>query len=175
MYEYLLKTGLCVQFLVYLSLLSHLRSLILTIELAVKLVDFPRDDLKQDAIVRLVVAWIEVFQQFTRALRRLLLGQIKRIHIQMIVLEVIDKLSLISPYLVLCHEALDSTCFDKVQNVDLAGQSIAGFLVDVHSLLPPLVPWPVFDPTATAESEIEGADVLTVREFERLAAEDHVF
>ena len=42
-------------------------------------------------------------------------------------------------------------------------------------MLPLFVPWPVLDPTATAESEIEGANVLTVRKFERLSAEDHVF
>lgn len=41
-------------------------------------------------------------------------------------------------------------------------------------MLPLFVPWPVLDPAATAESKIEGANVLTVGEFERLAAQDHV-
>ena len=41
LHEYLLKTGLCVELLVHLCFLSQFRSFILTIELAVKLVDLP--------------------------------------------------------------------------------------------------------------------------------------
>ena len=73
-----------------MSFLSRSCFLILAVELAVLLIDVPRNDLKQDAIVCLVVGWVEMFQHLKCALRILLLRQLEIIDVQMIVLEVID-------------------------------------------------------------------------------------
>ena len=90
----------------------------------------------------------------------------------MVVLEVLDKLALVTAKRVRCHETQDAARPDEVEYVDLTRHPVSGGLVDLLSFLALGVPGPVFDPTATAEGEPVGTYVLPVGELQRLAIQN---
>ena len=71
-------------------------------------------------MVRLIPLRFEILEDLLGALGRFLFRQIELVCIQVVVLEVLDELALVSAQRVRRREAQDSARPDEVENVDLA-------------------------------------------------------
>ena len=71
-------------------------------------------------MVRLIHLRFEILEDLLGAFGRLLLRQFELVCIQVVVLEVLDQLALVSAQRVRRREAQDSARLDEVENVDLA-------------------------------------------------------
>ena len=94
----------------------------------------------------------------------------------MVAPEVLNQLTLISAQRVRGHEAQNTTCLNKVENVNLARKPVFSLLVDIHSFLSSYETWSVLEPTnAAAKTKEISAYVVHVREFKRFAAHYNLF
>ena len=71
-------------------------------------------------MIVLIDLWIEPFEHFNCALRRLLSRQLQPILIQMVVSEVLHQLALVSSKLIRSHKLKDATRLDEAQDVNLS-------------------------------------------------------
>ena len=160
-----IKFGLSVKFLKcnHSCLLSLKNRLIIAIKLLVTLLQLATDNFKQDAVVVRASFRVKLLKHLLGALRGFFLRQIKRVFIQVVPLEILHKLTLVSAQRVRGHETQDATSPDEVQKVNLSRQPLISLVMDLHSFLSLLETGAFLDSTAAAtHSHVVHTDILPV-------------
>ena len=93
----------------------------------------------------------------------------------MVELEVLDKLALVPPKRVRCHEFQNTRRLDEMQEIDLTIKTVICLFVHFHSFLSSQVPRFVLYAAATAQIEVVSAEFLPVSVIERSSIQDDFF